>query len=196
MKKNNFGFSIIEVLVGIFIFSLGLVSVYAIITSTLSLNEYSKNSIIATNLARETLESIRNLRDNNYKNTYKWNKLPGNDFNNLILTGVYYKIENNLDNTGNDITFEKINDFGEGKNELNGKMQNYKLCLNNNLIYTYVCVSQNKETHFYRYTIFKDIYDNNTKIDDALKITTKVIWYKNGYHEIQLDSIITDFLRQ
>ena len=196
MKKNDFWFSIIEVLVWIFIFSLWLVSVYAIIVSTLSLNEYSKNSIIASNLARENIESIRNLRDNNYKNIYKWNKLPWNDFNSLILTWVYYKIENNLNNPWNDIVFEKINNFWEWKAEINQKMNNYKLCLNSDLLYTYDCVSTNKETNFYRYTIFNDIYDWNSKIDNALKLTTKVIWYKNWYHEIQLDSIITDFLRQ
>jgi hypothetical protein len=53
-----------------------LTGTYALILSTMSLNEYSKNSIIATNLARETLENIRNVRENNYKKLYKWNKLP------------------------------------------------------------------------------------------------------------------------
>jgi hypothetical protein len=42
----------------------------------MKLNDYSKNSIIASNLARESLEIVRNVRDNNYKNMFKWNKLP------------------------------------------------------------------------------------------------------------------------
>jgi hypothetical protein len=40
------------------------------------LNEYSKNSIVASNLARESIELIRNVRDSNYVNMYKWNKMP------------------------------------------------------------------------------------------------------------------------
>jgi Tfp pilus assembly protein PilV len=58
------------------IFSLGLTGIYILIVSTMSLNDYSKNSIIAMNLAKESIENIRNVRDNNYKNLYKWNKLP------------------------------------------------------------------------------------------------------------------------
>jgi Tfp pilus assembly protein PilV len=58
------------------IFSLGLTGIYILIVSTMSLNDYSKNSIIAMNLAKESIENVRNVRDNNYKNLYKWNKLP------------------------------------------------------------------------------------------------------------------------
>lgn len=196
MKKNNLWFSIIEVLIWIFIFTLWLISVYALLTTTINLNEYSKNSIIASNLAREWIESVRNLRDNNYKDLYKWNKLPWNNFNDVFLTWVYYKVENNLSNPWENITFEVINDFWEWKNELNWKMSNYNLCLNSENIYTYDCISQNTPTYFYRYIIFNDIFDWNNKIEDSLKVTSKVIWYKNWYHEIQLDSVISDFLRQ
>jgi Tfp pilus assembly protein PilV len=45
--------SIIEVIVAIFIFTIGLSSIYLIITSSINLNEYGKNQIIASNLARE-----------------------------------------------------------------------------------------------------------------------------------------------
>jgi hypothetical protein len=47
-----------------------------LILSSMKMNEYSKNSIIASNLAREGIENIRNVRDNNYNNLYKWNQMP------------------------------------------------------------------------------------------------------------------------
>jgi hypothetical protein len=42
----------------------------------MKLNEYSKNSIMASNLSREAIELVRNIRDSNYINLYKWNKMP------------------------------------------------------------------------------------------------------------------------
>ena len=39
----------------------------------MKLNDYSKKSIIATNLARENIELIKNQRDINYFQTKMWN---------------------------------------------------------------------------------------------------------------------------
>ena len=188
-------------MIWIFIFTLGLVGVYALILSTMQLNEYSKNSIIASNLARESIESVRNVRDSNYKKLFKWNKLPWENVSALFQTGVYYKVENDLYNTNlQNVTFTKILDFAEWKSELSGKMKDYQLCLNQEKLYTYNCHTSHTPTPFYRYIIFDDVsYEENgeTKyLENALKLTTKVIWYKSGYHEVQLDTILTDFLRQ
>ena len=78
LKVDNsqlLGFSIIEVLVGIFIFSLGLVSIFMLLTSALNLNELNKNKIIASNLAREQIELFRNIRDVNYATLHNWNQI-------------------------------------------------------------------------------------------------------------------------
>ena len=42
-----------------------MASVYSIIVSTLRVNDYNKNYIIASNLAREQIEQVRNIRDSN-----------------------------------------------------------------------------------------------------------------------------------
>jgi hypothetical protein len=74
------------------------VSIYAVISSVLRINEYNKNFIIATNLAREEIELFRNIRDSNYKVIKKYNQInPSNDqYNVVFLTGSYYKIENDF----------------------------------------------------------------------------------------------------
>lgn len=201
MKKNNSGFSIIEILIWIFIFTMWLVSIYALLISTMKLNEYSKNSIIATNLAREWVENVRNVRDSNYKNLYRWNKLPWTNVNSVFLTWVYYKVENDLTPSSlNNVKFETISDFWEWKNELNWKMQSYKLCLNSNNQYTYDCSWENKQTIFYRYVKFSWVNYNDWwedyVLEDSIKVTSKVIWYSRWYNEVQLDTVLTDFLRQ
>jgi hypothetical protein len=46
-----------------------------IINSTSNVNIFNKNFIIASNLAKEQIELIRNIRDTNYKRFQKWNML-------------------------------------------------------------------------------------------------------------------------
>lgn len=200
MKINNKWFSIIEVLVWIFIFAIWLVSTYFLIVYTMSLNEYSKNSIVASNLSREWIELIRNVRDTNYVNYYRWNKMPWEDVYNLFQTWVYYKVENDFSDSLENVKITKINDFSEWEKNLE-KMENYRLCLDENNIYTYDCSWDNIKTYFYRYVKFDDVkYNSNSwwvvTLNDALKLTSKTIWYSRGYHEVSLDTILTDFQKQ
>lgn len=200
MKKTTQWFSMIEILIGIFIFTLGLASIYALLISTLNMNEYSKNSIIATNLSREAIESIRNIRDNNYNNLYKWNKFPGTDTNKIFSTWVYYQVENDFTTFSDEtVRISEISDFVEWKDHILA-MDNYQLCFDDLKRYTYDCSADRDKTWFYRYVKFDEVVYNswwvNTIVKDALKVTSKVIWYKKWYHEIELKTILTDYLRQ
>lgn len=193
-------FSMIELLIWIFIFTLGLTWVYMLIVSTMWLNEYSKNSIVATNLAREWLEIVRNTRDTNYINLHNWNKLPWISTTNNFSTWVYYKVFNDfLASSLYTQKFEEITPFWEWESELNGKMQNYRLCLNGENLYTYDCSSSNKKTIFYRYIKFDDVKYKSWALTvtekDALKVKSKVIWYHKWYHQVELNTIITDWQR-
>jgi Tfp pilus assembly protein PilV len=102
IKNTLQAFSIIEVLIGIFVFSLGLISIYALLASSLSVSDYNRNSIIASNLAREQIELFRNIRDTNYKKLQVWNQLDPDSLNysDVFLSDNYYTLENNI-NTGN-----------------------------------------------------------------------------------------------
>jgi Tfp pilus assembly protein PilV len=191
-------FSIIEILVGIFIFSLWLVSVYAVLTSTLKLNDYNKNYIIATNLAREQLELVRNIRDSNYKQIKKYNQInPSNsDYNSVFAEWKYYKIENDYSSTATfPIAVEDITLwFWEWQAELTGKMSDYKLYLDTDKRYTFDSVG-NQETVFYRYISTHKVEDANGVINNALKVKSKVIWFQRGYHEFEVNTVIADWKR-
>jgi hypothetical protein len=65
---------------------------------SINLNEYNKNEIIASALAREQIELFINIRDSNYKKLYNYNQInPSNtNHNNLFETNSYYKIENDF----------------------------------------------------------------------------------------------------
>lgn len=71
-KKNKSGFTIIEVMVAVFIVSLSLVGILALVDSNLKVQNLNKNTLIASQLAQEGLETVRNIRERNW--------LDGNSF--------------------------------------------------------------------------------------------------------------------
>ncbi len=201
LEKQIPWFSIIEILIGIFVFSLGLVSIYALLASSLGVNDYNKNAIIASNLAREQIEIFRNIRDTNYKKLNIWNQInPEESYStaNFFSTGSYYTIENIFDTT---VSFPSVVQdislgFKEGEENLTGvSMQSYRLCMNSEGIYTYKC-SGNISTPFYRYLFIEDLKDElGNTIIGAFQVHSKVIWYKRGYHEYEIKTIVTDWRR-
>ncbi len=197
------GFSIIEVLVGIFVFSLGLVSIYALLAASLSINERNKNSIIASNLAREQIELIRNIRDTNYETLKVWNQfnLPNQptptdliDSGKVFSPWVYYTLMNDSSVSW---IMTKVNKLGtsipEWKADIVG-MNIYRLCLDSERRYVYC--PWGDETPFYRYLKVEELLDENgLVIDNAYKVISKVIWYKRWYYEFDIQTVITDWRR-
>lgn len=207
MKKRNnnkSAFSIIEVLIGIFIFTMWMLSVYMLLQSSFNINEDNKNRIVAANLSREAIELVRNIRDSNYKNVHKWNQISPklqSDFDNpenLFQTWTHYKIWNNFDWIVSEfpVKMEKISNFWEGKSEL-GKMENYKLCLDSENKYGYCDTNFTKKTNFYRYIKFEDLtYESgstNFTETDSYTLTSKVFWYHKWLHELEIKTVLTDY---
>lgn len=196
MKKTYSCFSLIEIIVSIFVFVMGILAIYGIILSWLRLNQYSKNAIIASYLAKESMELVKNLRDSNYHSLYLWNTLP--DRRNIFQTGVYYTIENNFSWEWPSILMHPIRDFCEWKTCI-PQMQAYQLYQDNQKRYTYV-KEWNTPTRFYRYIVFEDVLygtpSSRNILENAIKIRTKVIWMDHGYHELELQTILTDWKKQ
>lgn len=209
MKINKSWVAIIEVIIWIFIFTIWLVSIYLTISSSINLNDYNKNQIIASNLAREWLELVKNLRDSNYVNLHRWDSINPNltswfsNSSNLIQTGVYYKVKTGFDksNAWFTVKLNPISWFKEWPEFINTDMKNYELCLNATNKYVYNCVTVwNKSTRFYRYVKFEDLKYKDSSwnivtVNDAYKVISKVIWYNRWYHETSLTTIIADYKR-
>lgn len=188
-------FSIIEVLIGIFIFSLWLVSIYALLASSLQVNSYNKNAIIASNLAREQIELFRNIRDTNYTQLQVWKQMnPWRVYNSgeLFEIDKYYTLENDFDTSASFSTqVSEISSFKEGEANL-WDMQVYRLCIDGG-VYTYDCLSATADTTpFYRYL---HIEQTDGETGDVYTITSKVIWYQRWYHEYDMKTIVSDWRR-
>lgn len=79
--KNNSGISIVEVIVAILIITMGMVGVLSLVIQNIQAQYINKNILIASGLAQEGLELVRNVRDLNWLT-------PGNDWNKYIASGV------------------------------------------------------------------------------------------------------------
>ena len=62
-KKRTGGFTLIETLVAISIFSMSILSMMVLLGKGIADTSYAKNKIIATYLAQEGVEYLRNMRD-------------------------------------------------------------------------------------------------------------------------------------
>lgn len=65
-EKLQNGFSTPEVILSIFLVSVGMVAIIAVMTSSLRYSYQNQDVIIATALAQEGLELVRNIRDNDF----------------------------------------------------------------------------------------------------------------------------------
>lgn len=63
---NKTGFTIIEVLVTLLVFAIGLVAIYTLSEANLNSARNNFRKTLATNLGREAIELIRNRRDSNW----------------------------------------------------------------------------------------------------------------------------------
>lgn len=212
MKKKNShkkAFSIIELMIGIFVFALWVAAIYMIISSTAKINTYNKNKIIASNLAREQIELIRNIRDTNYAKLQKWNLLYPHASDYLTVftwsTTTFYKLESDFTSLDWEITISTkpfILDFKWALVDTAVNTEDtYRLCLdsNNRYIYCDWAAWTPKETPFYRYIEIKTLTDNLdwwwTVVNDALKIRSRVFWNQKWIHDMEVPTILTDWKR-
>ncbi len=80
-SKDQQGFTLIEVLVALFILTTALTGIVVVITSNSSDAELIKNSYIASGLVQEGVEVVRNIRDSDWH--------AGNEFGTSLPEGDY-----------------------------------------------------------------------------------------------------------
>ena len=71
--KTKQAFTLVEILVVLFVVSIGLVGVLALIVQNIQSQSYNKNNLTANQLAQEGIELIRQVRDSNWKASVAFN---------------------------------------------------------------------------------------------------------------------------
>jgi four helix bundle protein len=69
---NSTGFTLLEVIAAIFILTVGIGSAFILISQTLSATSLAKERLIASYLAQEGIEIVRNIRDTNWLQFSPW----------------------------------------------------------------------------------------------------------------------------
>ena len=80
-NPSNAGFTLVEALVSLLIFSVALTAIFYLLANNLKAASLVKNNFIASGLVQEGMEVVRNLRDNDW--------YLGNSFGTTIPDGTY-----------------------------------------------------------------------------------------------------------
>lgn len=132
--KNNLGISILEVVVVMMIIALGLVGVLSLVIQNVEAQYINKNVLMASGLAQEGLELVRNVRDLNWL-------MPGDWKQNIVGDGAYI------------IDYGGLTSINMDVNSLDDAAA--RLYVNSNGFYTHTS-SGNTATNFYRLITVSD----------------------------------------
>ena len=88
-KQKNKGFTLIETLVAVSIFTLSIIALLVVLTQGIADNNYAKRKIIAGYLAQEGIEYMRNMRDTFVLYDPTDSQTGWNAFNTKIAGGVF-----------------------------------------------------------------------------------------------------------
>lgn len=69
-SKTRNAFSLIEIMIVLFIVSLGLVGILSLIVQSIQSSDYNKKNLIAYQLSQEGIELVRRYRDSNWKKDF------------------------------------------------------------------------------------------------------------------------------
>ena len=89
LKKNIAGFSLLEIVIVVFIVAIGLVGVISLTTQNLQAQTVNENKLIASGLAQEGVELARNWRDNNWLDSVDWKTGMAGTFSADYLSNKY-----------------------------------------------------------------------------------------------------------
>ncbi len=96
LRYSTSGFTLIELIIGMTIFSIGLTGIYALLHSTMSSVSYSRDEIVVSGLLREQVDLVMNIRDTNLRNYIPWDSVHvDNSSQSLFASGIYL-IENDV----------------------------------------------------------------------------------------------------
>lgn len=100
-NKNNNGFTLIETLVAVSIFTMSILALLVVLSQGISNTNYAKTKIIASYLAQEGIEYIRNMRDTFMLYDATDSQTGWNSFNTKLLnsscqasSGCYFDDQN------------------------------------------------------------------------------------------------------
>jgi len=173
-KFKNSGFTLVEMLVAVSIFTVAILTIMTILGQNISDTTYAKRKLVASYLAQEGIEYIRNMRD-----TYVLFPAPGKSWNNFKATLAPC-------NSGNGCGFV---DPSDSNIFVCNNSRSCELYLNNNVSYSTVqqtITRSNGETIVGVGSGFVRKIWAETVGSDEIKIHSAVYWTQGtGEHNVE-----------
>ncbi len=215
MKQTSSWFTLVEILIGMTIFSIGLTAVYLLVGTSISNYIYSRDEVVVSGLLLEQSELIKNIRESNIALYIPWESAKISPSGNSFASWIYM-IENDfstggimIDQTNGNIQTAPIKlskvdttviPFTTNKE----KFEATRLFLDRLGRYTHIDTGTG--TQYASYIILKPLgYTGATGIWTSIEKNGKSQWYivdtrvivKNNdtYREYDAKTAITDWVR-
>ena len=196
MKKNS-AFTLIETLIAISVFCIGILTVLFWVSKTLRNQDYANTQIDSAFLAREWIELMFNLRDANYHKELPWNcvftpvealKSEYEENVNPYCNSLFEPWEILKISIGSGIEYINIESTKTWIKDFTWMFEEYQIYFHTGdvlnwdtgFVYNHIS-SEWKETWFARYLIITGVIDENGKEIDPnklLKIESHVLYKK------------------
>lgn len=205
--------TLIEVVVAVFVVATGSAAATTLIVNSMRANSFSKDNLVALNLAVEGLEAIRNIRDTNwmkfgFDKTNCWNLEPlsgpgectapypqiGEGFYSVNLDPTTYAFDLSADiGTPLDLnTMAGTNDsYQLGFVDLTSIPGDQDIYVTSSYI-TSEGFPDGGDSKFYR--MLEISYDTGDPATaERMDVVSTVQWRQNGVHQVQLTSSLTNY---
>lgn len=174
MSAFKKGQTLIEVVTATSIILMSLLVILSLAASSIAFGTHNRDEVIAGNLAREGIESVRIIRDRNWLN--------GLDAFNLLSDGDFI-----IDPTYGIFVANGTISIANADSGLIDNCNNCKIYFIGNSAYSHMLINSPVATPYKR--LVKIITDGNKK-----KITSQVSWNSKGkMHYFNLDTYLTDW---
>ena len=206
---NKKGFTVLELMVGIVIFTLGFLGAYLLIDSANTVSIRSRDEIIGANIMREQIELMKNLRDTNWIRFRSWDsiesaKLP-TETQGTLQANNFYSITNNF-HTEKSIHIEKLSNLSPSKETILQEFQkdnsSIRLCVDNLGRYVRDCSDGKTKTNYASFLQIEPLLTKNTltntdiPVEKAYKLTVFFASFNKGYRLTNMSTVITDWKDQ
>ena len=210
--KERAAETLVEVVVAVFVVVMGSAVAMTLIVNSMRANSFSKDNLVALNLAVEGLEAVRNIRDTNwmkfgFDKTNCWNLVPGSgpgDCSPLydqIAEGYYtadlnpisYEFDLGAVSAGLDLNsaLATNDDYRLGYVDLGTVAGTQDILITEDEI-TGLGLTDAGDSKFYREIYIRyDTSDPTT--GEIMYVVSTVQWDQNGVHEVVLTTSLSNY---
>lgn len=206
----------VELLIAIVVFALGLVAAYSLLRTATFLSDRSRDEIIGGNLLRERLELVKNLRDSNWMVLRSWDSLRSGvsvttdessfcpTLENCRLTPGAYAVENDFSDASSPIRVHRLATIPDRDGVISefqaSSGTKFRLCLDSEGRYVHDCSPDSVKTPYFVWVTVgevraKDPSGTESSLSGALSVSAHFVSISSGYREMSMNTVITDWKR-